>query len=59
MSFLKITDPTKRDFIVEEFLKAKQKIKQNFLSEKVGDMGLQRELSKLYKPITDTQKSTQ
>ena len=59
MSFLKITDPTKRDFIVEEFLKTKQKIKQNFLSEKVGDMGLQRELSKLYKPITDTQKSTQ
>jgi len=59
MSFLKITDPVKRDFIVEDFLKTKKKIQQNFLDERLGDMGLQRELTKLYKPITDVQKSTQ
>jgi len=55
MSFLKITDPIKRDFIVEEFLKTKKNIKHNYLSEKLGDVGLQRELTKLYKPITDNQ----
>ena len=55
MSFLKITDPAKRDLIVEEFLKTKKNIQQNFLSEKLGDIGLQRELTKIYKPIIDTQ----
>ena len=55
MSFLKITDPVKRDFIVAEYLKTKKNIQQNFLSERLGDIGLQRELSKLYKPITETQ----
>jgi hypothetical protein len=59
MSFLKITDPAKRDFIVEEFLKTKKKIQQNFFSERLGNIGLQHELTKLYKPITDAQKSTQ
>ena len=37
MSFLKITDPKKRDFIVNEFLKTRQNIQQNFLSDCVGD----------------------
>jgi hypothetical protein len=55
MSFLKITDPAKRDFIVEEFLKSKKNIRQNFLSERLGDIGLQRELTRLYKPIVDSQ----
>ena len=31
MSFLKITDPKKRDFIVNEFLNTRQNIQQNFL----------------------------
>lgn len=55
MSFLKITDPEKRAFIVEEFSKMKHNIRQNSLSEKLGDIGQQRELTKLYKPITDSQ----
>ena len=38
MSFIKITDPKKRDFIVNEFLKTRQNIQQNFLSESVGDL---------------------
>ena len=33
MSFLKITDPKKRDFIVHEFLKTRHNIQQNFLLE--------------------------
>ena len=56
MSFLKITDPKKRDFIVYEFLKTRQNIQQNVLSERVGDLSTQYELSKLFKPVTDMQK---
>ena len=56
MSFLKITDTKKRDFIVNEFLKTMQNIQQNFLSERVGDWSTQYELSKLFKPVTDMQK---
>ena len=33
MSFLKISDPLKRDAIVKEYLELKKKIKSNFLSE--------------------------
>ena len=55
MSFLKITDPKKRDFIVNEFLKTRQNIQQNYLSERVDDMSTHYELSKLFKPITNMQ----
>ena len=56
MSFPKITDPKKRDFIVNEFLKTRQNIQHNFLSERVGDLSTQYELSKLFKRVTDMQK---
>ena len=56
MSILKITDHKKRDFIVNEFLTTRQNIQQNFLSERVGDLSTQYELSKLFKPVTDMQK---
>ena len=57
MSFLKITDPNKkRDFIVNEFLKTRQNIQQNFLSKRVGYLSTQYELSKFFKPVTDMQK---
>ena len=56
MSFLRITDPKKRDFIVNEILKARHNIQHNFLSERVGDLSTQYELSKLFKPVTDMQK---
>ena len=55
MSFLEITDPKKRDFILNEFFKTRQNIQQNFLSERVGDLSTQYELSKLLKPVTDMQ----
>ena len=56
MKFLKITDPKKRDLIINEFLKTRQNIQQNFLSERIDDVNTQYELSKLFKPVTDTQK---
>ena len=58
MSFLKISDPLKRDVIVKEYLKLKKNIRDNLLSERIGESELQTDLSKLYKPITETQKAT-
>ena len=53
MSFLTIRDPKKRDFIVNDFLKTKQNIQQNFQSERVGDVNKRYQLSKLFKSVTD------
>ena len=58
MSFLKISDPLKRDAIVKEYLKLKKNIHDNLLSERIGESELQTSLSKFYKPITETQKAT-
>ena len=58
MSFLKINDPLKRDAIVKEYLELKEKIRSNFLSERIGEQQLQTDLSKFYRPITETQKAT-
>ena len=58
MSFLKISDPVKRDSIVKEFLELKKNIRDNLLSERTGEQQLQADLSKFYRPITETQKAT-
>ena len=58
MSFLKINDPLKRDAIVKEYLELKNRIRGNLLSERIGESQLQTDLSKFYKPITETQKAT-
>ena len=58
MSFLKITDPTKRDQTVKEYLELKKNIRDNLLSERAGEQQLQTELMKFYRPITESQKAT-
>ena len=58
MSFLKITDPTKRDQTVKEYLELKKNIRDNLLSERTGEQELQTELTKFYRPITESQKAT-
>ena len=58
MSFLKISDPVKRDQTVKEFLELKKNIRDNLLSERTGEQQLQTDLSKFYGPITETQKAT-
>ena len=58
MSFLKISDPLKRDSIVKEYLELKKNIRDNFLSERIGEQQLQTDLSRFYRPITETQKAT-
>ena len=58
MSFLKISNPLKRDAIVKEYLELKKNIRDNLLSERIGEQQLQTDLSKFYRPITETQKAT-
>ena len=58
MSFLKISDPAKRDAMVKEYLELKKNIRDNLLSERTGELELQTDLSKFYRPITETQKAT-
>ena len=58
MSFLKISDPAKRDAIVKEYLDLKKNIRDNLLSERTGGLESQTDLSKFYRPITETQKAT-
>ena len=58
MSFLKISNPTKRDQTVKEYLELKKNIRDNLLSERVGEQQLQTELTKFYRPITESQKAT-
>ena len=57
MSFLKIRDPAERNQMVEEYLDLKENIRDNLLSEKTGEQQLQTNLSKNFKPITETQKA--
>ena len=58
MSFLNISDPKKRDLIVKEYFELKKNIQDNLFSERTGELELQTDLSKFFKPITETQKAT-
>ena len=56
MSFLKITEPKKRDVIVAEFLKTKKNIQRNQLAERLGEQDAMAQFTRQYKPITDVHK---
>ncbi|XP_060066415.1 uncharacterized protein LOC132546711 [Ylistrum balloti] len=58
MSFLKFTDPEKRDLIVKEFLELKKRLQNREIERRTGERELQTDLGKIFKPITDVQKST-
>ena len=58
MSFLKIKEPAKRDAMVKEYLELKNRIKDNFRKERIGEIEMQSDLSKFFKPITETQRAT-
>ena len=55
MSYFKVKDPAKRDFLVNEHLKLKQKVKSDLQSEKIGEQSLEESLARTFKPITDSQ----
>ena len=55
MSFLKITDPRKRDEIVTEYLKTISNIQSNQLANRLGKDKAKAKYARRYKPITDVQ----
>ena len=57
MSFIKVKDPRKREELVRDFIETRKRIKDNFIARKVGEAEYQTGLTKLFKPITETQKA--
>ena len=58
MSFIKVTDPRKREELIKDFIETRKRIKDSFIARKVGESDYQTGLSKLFKPVTETQKTT-
>ena len=58
MSFIKVTDPRKREELIRDFIETRKRIKDNFIARKVGEAEYQTGLTKLFKPVTETQKET-
>jgi len=58
MSFLKIKDPSKRDALFAEYLKNKNKIQNDFHSERLGEQSPYADFGKIFKPITEQQKKS-
>ena len=58
MSFIKVKDPRKREELVRDFIETRKRIKDNFVARKVGEIEYQTGLTKLFKPVTETQKAT-
>ena len=58
MSFIKVTDPRKREELIKDFIETRKRIKDNFVARKVGEAEYQPGLTKLFKPVTETQKAT-
>ena len=58
MSFIKIKDPRKREEMIKDFIQTRKRIKDNFVAQKVGEAEYQTGLTKLFKPVTETQKET-
>ena len=57
MSFIKVKDPRKREELVRDFIETRKRIKDNFIARKVGEAEYQTGLTKLFKPVTETQKA--
>ena len=58
MSFIKVKDPRKREELIRDFIETRKRIKDNFIARKVGEAEYQTGLTKLFKPVTETQKTT-
>ena len=58
MSFIKVKDPRKREELIKDFIDTRKRIKDNFIAKKVGEIEYQTGLTKLFKPVTETQKAT-
>ncbi len=55
MSFLKITNPQQRDTLVNEFLATRRNIQDSNLAQRMGETQAKRSVSKLFKPVVESQ----
>ena len=58
MSFVKISDPKRRDEIIQEYLRTKRSIQQQSFDKILEDKNIYTQGEKLFKPIIDAQKDT-
>jgi len=58
MLFLKIKDPSKRDKLVAEYIKTKNKIQNDFRSERLGEQSMYEDFGKIFNPITEQQQKS-
>ena len=58
MSFIKIKDPRKREELIKDLIETRKRIKDKFIAKKVGESEYQTGLTKLFKPVIETQKAT-
>ena len=58
MSFIKIKDPRRREELIKDLIETRKRIKDNCIARKVGESEYQTGLTKLFKPVTETQKTT-
>ena len=58
MSFIKIKDPRRREELIKDLIETRKRIKDNFIARKVGEAEYQTGLTKLFKPVIETQKTT-
>ena len=58
MSFLKIKDPSKHDKLVAEYIKTKNKIQNDFRSERLDEQSMNEDFGKIFKSITEQQQKS-
>ena len=58
MIFLKIKDPSKRDKIVADYIKTRNKIQNDFRSERSGEQAMYEDFGKIFKPIMEQQQKS-
>ena len=56
MTFIKITDPKQREALAREFQETKRSIQASNMQHRLEKMGLERDLSKIFKPVVEAQK---
>ena len=55
MSYYKITDPAKRDKLVEEYLSREKRVRKTLRDEQLQRIGAEKGVSEFFKPVTDSQ----
>ena len=58
MSFLKIKGPSELDKLVAEYIKTKNKIQNDFRSERLGEQSMYEDFGKIFNPITEQQQKS-